>query len=66
MGLINFKDWLTKIKESSPTTRARNAFMWGLAPPSAGMTSHSTPHPVAFDKLDKALRKKKRRKKKNG
>lgn len=65
MALITFKDWRASVEESSATTRARDGWArYGNYPPSAGFSSHSTPAPFVFDKLDKELCKTKPKKRK--
>lgn len=60
MALINFKDWRLAFKESSALTRQRDAWMrYGSYPVRADFMSHSTPHPVAVEKLEKELGKNK-------
>jgi hypothetical protein len=57
MALINFKDWLS-YGESSAMTRQRDAWMrYGSYPLRADFMSRSTPHPAAFEKLEKLLGK---------
>lgn len=50
--MLKFNDWLLT-RESSPMTRARNAFMWKTGVPRADFMSHSTPIPAAMDKIKK-------------
>lgn len=58
MALINFKDWLQSIGESSASTRQRDAWLrYGAYPIRADFMSHSTPHPAAVKKLEKELGK---------
>lgn len=60
MALISFKDWRLAFKESSALTRQRDAWMrYGNYPVRADFMSHSTPHPVAVEKLEKELGKNK-------
>jgi hypothetical protein len=65
MALISYKEWRSKITESSPTTRLRAGYLMGNYPLSAGyMTSRSSPSPAFVKKAKKELRKGRKKHKK--
>lgn len=65
MGFIKFSDWVIA-RESSASTRLRNASALGLMPPipDASIHSHSTASPWQVEKLKGKGKKKKSKKKK--